>query len=92
MRRVCEGETRARVATERRANVNVLDEHRFCVGLGPVTGLRGVARELLLYLGVDPADHPGLLIDLEKDIGEETLGIAESMLRERGIPVGDALL
>lgn len=74
------------------APVPARDEHRFCVVVGPVTGLAGVARELLLYLGVDPAEHPDLALDLCKEIEEETLSIAESMLRERGVPIGDALL
>lgn len=62
------------------------------ISIGPMSGLRGVARELILHLGVDPDEHPGLLIDVQQVIEEETLEIGRAMLAERGIPMGEPLL
>jgi hypothetical protein len=62
------------------------------ISIGPVSGLRGVARELILHLGVDPDEHPGLLVDVQQAIEEETLEIGRAMLTERGIPMGEPLL
>jgi hypothetical protein len=60
--------------------------------MGPVSGLSGVALELILHLGVNPDDHPGLLIEVEQAIGEETLALGRAMLAERGISTGEPIL
>jgi hypothetical protein len=57
------------------------------VPMGPITGMRGVATELLLHLGYQPAEHPDALHELEQAIGEEMLDVGRQVLAEHGLPV-----
>ncbi|MFD1145936.1 hypothetical protein [Saccharothrix hoggarensis] len=65
------------------------DEHSNCIGFGPISGLSGVAEELMLTLGHDPDDHPELRAELEQAIGEETLNLGRQILAEHGLVVRD---
>ncbi len=62
------------------------------VAMGPITGMNGVAKELMRHLGYDPADHPDILAELEQTIGEETLDLGKAILAEHGFPVRDSVL
>ncbi len=56
------------------------------VPMGPITGMRGVADELMRHLGYDPREHPDVLHELEQAIGEEMLDTGRQILAEHGLP------
>lgn len=58
-------------------------DHLIGWGLG---AMAGVARGLMLHLGVDPDDHPGQFDDLDQIVGEALLDLGADLLREKGIP------
>jgi hypothetical protein len=58
--------------------------------MGPISGLSGVAGELMRHLGHDPADHPAVLIELEQAIGEEMLDTGREVLTGHGLTPRDA--
>ncbi len=57
------------------------------VPMGPISGLSGVAAELMRHLGYEPAEHPDVLHELEQAIGEEMLDVGRDVLAERGMPI-----
>lgn len=57
------------------------------VAMGPISGLRGVADELIAHFEIDSAAHDGLALEVEFAIGDEMLTIMRDILRERGIPI-----
>lgn len=60
--------------------------------MGPVTGMTGVAGELMRHLGHDPAEHADLLQELAQAIGEEMLDLGQAILAEHGLAVQDSVL
>lgn len=59
------------------------------VPMGPITGLSGVAAELMRHLGHEPRDHQDVLLELEQAIGEETLDLGRAILAEHGLRVAE---
>ncbi|WP_367139452.1 hypothetical protein [Saccharothrix sp. HUAS TT1] len=57
--------------------------------MGPVSGLSGVVGELMLHLGHEPADHPGVRAALEEAIGDVLLDTGRAVLAEHGLAVRD---
>ena len=63
--------------------------HGLCIAVGPLTGLSGVADELLLHLGYQPAEQPAVRAAIETAIGGELLDLGRAILAEHGLPVRD---
>lgn len=62
------------------------------IAIGPISGLYGLAVELMLELGHDPDDlPPGFMTDLEEALAEETLEIGLQFLAEHGLERGEAV-
>ncbi|WP_285554827.1 hypothetical protein [Actinoplanes regularis] len=57
------------------------------ISFGPITGVREVARQLILHFEIDPDDHNGLLLEVEKAIGDQMLDTAREIFAERGIAI-----
>ncbi|MEU4640844.1 hypothetical protein [Micromonospora sp. NPDC023814] len=67
------------------------DVHRFCVSMGPISGMRGVADELMRYLGYEPRDYPEVANQLAEAIGDETLDLGRQILAEHNLPERDSV-
>lgn len=61
------------------------------VSMGPITGMLGVADELMRHLGYEPTEHPDLRMEIEQAIGEETLDLGKAILAEHGLEVRDSV-
>ena len=57
------------------------------VSMGPVTGLSGVAEELIRHFEINPSEHDGLITEVEFAIGEQLLDTMRDILAARGIPI-----
>jgi hypothetical protein len=62
------------------------------VAMGPITGMTGVAKELMRHLGYDPAEHGDILDELAEAIAEEMLDTGKDILAQHGLPVRDSVL
>jgi hypothetical protein len=54
---------------------------------GPISGMNHIADDLIRHFEIDPAEHDGLALEIEKLIGDEMLTIAREIFAERGIPI-----
>ncbi len=57
------------------------------VPMGPISGMKFVARELIAHFEIDPDAHGDLALEVEFAIGDEMLTMMREILRERGIPI-----
>lgn len=55
------------------------------VPMGPITGMRGVAAELMRHFGFEPTEHQDVWSELEQAIGEEMLDTGRDILTEHGL-------
>lgn len=58
-----------------------------CIPMGPISGLSGLVRELMLHLGYAPEDYPDVAHELEQALGDETLDLGREILAEHGLSV-----
>lgn len=59
--------------------------HAHCIGMGPISGLQGVAHEVMRTLGVEPDDHRAAAMEVEQAIAEASLDTAREVLAEHGL-------
>lgn len=57
--------------------------------MGPISGLSGVAAELMRHLGYEPAEHLDVAIELEAAIGDEMLDTGRDILTAHGLTPRD---
>lgn len=59
--------------------------HAMYIGMGPISGLQGVAHELMRTLGVEPDEHRAVAMELEQAIAEASLDAGREVLAEHGL-------